>query len=106
MAKTVLYPLPNVQIDWRFDDAFYFIFDVDNGDYRFDYRPEDRHWDTRADSKNYELADLYRRESFMLMDYLEDQARYILEKFGQMVRNEFQFGHIDMTEIDLEVGRK
>jgi hypothetical protein len=98
-----LKPLPNVKIELFTGDPLYFLFDVDNGEYRYDYYPDGGHWDTRADSKDYDRADAFRLHSNELTDYLEDQARYILERFGQVLRDEFQFGYVDTIRLTEEI---
>ena len=101
--KRTVNPRPNVKIEWHLDDAFYFTFDIDDGEYRYDYRPEDRNWDTRADSKDYRRADAYRLETDTLTEYLEDQADLIMRRFTQVLETEFRYGFIDTCQIDEEL---
>jgi hypothetical protein len=94
-----LKPAPNVKIELFINDSVCFLFDIDNGAYRYDYYPEDGQWDTRADSQDYDRADAFRLHTSELTDYLEDQARYIMERFGQVLRDEFQFGYVDTCKL-------
>lgn len=96
-------PQPNVKIELFLDDTLYFLFDIDNGEYRYDYRPDDRNWDTRADSKDYRRADAYRIETETLTEYLEDQADRILKRFAQVLETEFKYGFVDTCQIDEEL---
>lgn len=96
-------PPPNLKIEWRFEDGFYFTFDIDDGEYRYDYRPEDGHWDTRADSRDYRRADAFRLNTDTLTDYLEDQARYIMDRFTQVLKTEYKYGFIDTCKLIEEV---
>lgn len=96
-------PAPNLKIEVFIDEPFRFLFDIDNGEYRYDYYPEGNHWDTRADSADYARADAFRLHTDSLTDYLEDQVLYIIERFKYVVRTEFQFGHVDTTKLTEEI---
>lgn len=98
MRKSVFCP-PNLKIMWRFEEGFCFTFDLDEGEYRYDYYPEDGHWDTRADSRDYARADAFRLHTDSMTDYLEDQARYIMERFTQVLNTEFKYGFVDTCEL-------
>lgn len=98
-----LKPAPNLKIEVFIDEPFHFLFDIDNGEYRYDYYPDGGHWDTRADSKDYDRADAFRLQTDSLTDYLADQAKYIVERFGQVLRDEFQFGYVDTTKLTEEI---
>jgi len=98
MRKSV-FPPPNLRITWRLEEGLCFTFDLDEGEYRYDYYPEDGHWDTRADSRDYVRANAFRMETDEVTDYLEDQARYILERFTQVLQTEFKHGFVDTYQL-------
>jgi len=93
---------PNVKIQWHFDAALVFIFDFDNGQFIYHYRPEDGEIWVDSRSTEYDRADWYIGESELLRDYINDQTTEILRRFIAVVQDEFQNGYVDMFNIHQE----
>ncbi len=90
---------PNVKIDWYFEDALVFIFDFNQGECIYHYRPEDGNLDVDSKSREYDRAEWYIGESPSLCEYIADQAELILQRFTQVVLDEFQNGYVDMFQL-------
>lgn len=94
---------PNVKIDWCYQDALWFEIDIDNGEFVYEYRPEDNNFGVRASSRSYERAQWYLNESEQLVSYIEEQIDSILRGFKTII-NAHQNGYIDMRDIEEETG--
>lgn len=96
-------PASNVKIDWSYDNALWFEIDINNGEFVYEYRPEDNNLEVRGCSRSYERAEWYLNESEQLPDYIEEQVRSILNGFNEVVQRH-QKGFINMDDISEETG--